>query len=378
MRVKTVNVVVIGAGLRSRNLVSRLLGHSRNNIRIIGVYDPDKVMCEEAIKQWNYPGVKICQSYLEAVQLPEAEWVMVFSPNVFHKEQILAAFDNNKHVFAEKPLAITIEDCLKISEAHRRSKLQFAIGLTLRYAPIYQKAKEILSSGVLGNIISINADENIACAHGGFIMTNWRRNRSHAGPYILEKCCHDLDLLNYFCESLPSKVAAFAGLDFFIPKNLPLRDQFGDKAFYAWVDRHRESNAFESDKSIEDTLVSIIEYRNKIKVVFQATMSNALPERRMYFSCTKGTMILELYGACLEYKTIGDENSLTFKFESDDHGGGDNFIMSNLYMAMTNHAKIQCGVSEGISSAIFALSIDQAARESKIVDIEPVWKKYKL
>lgn len=52
------------------------------------------------------------------------------------------------------------------------------------------------------------ADELLSPSHGGYIMRNWRRFREQSGPHLLEKCCHDIDILNWIVGSLPSKVAA--------------------------------------------------------------------------------------------------------------------------------------------------------------------------
>lgn len=73
--------------------------------------------------------------------------MMIFSPNAYHKEHILQAFAAGKHVFTEKPLATSIEDCQEIFEAYQKAGKLFATGFVLRYAPIYRKAYEILNSG---------------------------------------------------------------------------------------------------------------------------------------------------------------------------------------------------------------------------------------
>jgi hypothetical protein len=125
-----------------------------------------------------------------------------------------------------------------------------------------------------------------------------------------------------------------------------------------------------------DNQVAIFEYRNQIRVQFQCTMSNAMPSRRMYFSCTEGTMMLELYDRTLKYRLLGsdEENTLIFK-NSDGHGGGDNYIMKELFETMTAGVEPKCSGSEGLESAILALGIDKAARTGSIVDLEPVWKQ---
>ena len=125
-------------------------------------------------------GAKKCTSSLEAINTPGVEWVMVFSPNVYHKQHVLEAFEAGKHVFSEKPLATTIEDCQAIFDGHQKSGKLFATGFVLRYAPMYRKAKEILESGKLGKVMTIEANENITPSHtaasrGGGYGCIWHR-----------------------------------------------------------------------------------------------------------------------------------------------------------------------------------------------------------
>ena len=287
---RRIGVAVIGAGGRARGVVANLLRDSDGGVEVRSVYDPDPAMAADALDAWGSEGAA-CAGFEEAIAAPGVEWVMVFSPNAFHREQIEAAFAAGKHVFSEKPLATTIEDCEAIHRLHRESGLLFATGFVLRYAPLYRKVKEILDSGRLGLLVSIDANENITPAHGGYIMRNWRRLKRFAGPHILEKCCHDLDLLNWFCRDLPARVASFGGLDVFTPEHESLRAKYGEATFAAWPDPHAVESPFTSEKDLMDNQVSILEYRNGVRVMFQATMCNALPERRMYFSCVEGTMI---------------------------------------------------------------------------------------
>ena len=373
---KTIGIAVIGAGNRSRCVVGNLLRDSNNGVTLLSAYDPDREVLEGSIDLWHSRGVtQPCSGYEEAINTPGVEWVMIFSPNAFHKEHILAAFRAGKNVFSEKPLATTIPDCQEIFEAHRKSGKLFATGFVLRYSPLYRKAKEILDSGRLGYIIAIEANENIPPLHGSYIMCNWRRHTRLAGPHILEKCCHDLDLLNWFCGSLPTRVAGFGGRNFFLPANESLRRKYGEKIFQGWWDPHAIPSPFNDDTDLMDNSVSIAEYRNNIRLTFLASMHNAIPERRMYFSCSEGSMKLDLYTGKLFVKQLGAEGVTEIDIPGDGHGGGDSYIMKELYDSMTTGALPKCSGTEGHESAVFALALDEAARTGKVVDLEPIWKK---
>ena len=374
---RKVGVAVIACGSRSRGVVNNLLRDSGRNVEILAAYDPIDSIVDKAVDTWNVDKSKFrkCGSYMEAIRTPGVEWVMVFSPNAFHKEHILAAFAEGKHVFSEKPLATSIEDCQEIYDAHRKNGLLFATGFVLRYAPMYQKIKEFLSSGTFGKLLSIEANENIDPGHGGYIMRNWRRKTSLSGPHILEKCCHDLDLINWFCDSLPSKVHFIGARNVFRKENRFMEEKFGLEAFNNWGGHDQIETAFNDDNDLMDTSTGTALYRNGVQVSFSAGMCNAISERRMRFNCSEGTIILELYDRSIKYKRIGDDAVHVMSFAADGHGGGDYHIMKELWATMSQGVPPKCSGNEGLESAVFALGLDQSAREGKIVDLEEVWKK---
>ena len=67
-------------------------------------------------------------------------------------------------------------------------------------------------------MISMEFNETLGFNHGGFIMGDWRRLTENSGTHLLEKCCHDIDLVNWMLESIPVKVASFGGVNFFTKK----------------------------------------------------------------------------------------------------------------------------------------------------------------
>lgn len=375
MKQGKIQIAVIGCGNRSCTVVGNLLKDFRHEVEISTVYDPDLSECRHSLQEWDVSDAQITSGPEEAIHFPGIDWVMIFSPNAFHKEHILAAFAAKKHVFSEKPLAVSIEDCQEIYQAWLRSGVIFATGFVLRYGPIYRKVKELLDSGKFGRLLAIDGSEHITPSHGGYIMRNWRRHTKVAGPHILEKCCHDLDLINWFCGSLPSRVASFGGRMFFTSGNRYLEQKYGDSTFYTWRDPKAVKSAFDDDTDLMDTQVSIAEYRNGIKVSFSSSMANAIPERRLYFHCTEGSVMVELYHKLLQYRRLGEEAYSTLNIKTDGHGGGDAVIMKELFDTMKNGTAPKCGGSEGLESAVFALALDRAATTGEVVDLEPVWKK---
>lgn len=381
MNHKIFQVGVSGGG-RAAGVAGYLSEHE--GIQIRGGFDPqfpEKIRALLQVAQ-NPNGI-VYESYKQMLEDPQIDWVMVGPPNKYHCEQIVAAFQAGKNVFTEKPLALSIEECLAITKAQAESGRLLVMGFCMRYARLYSRAKEILESGRLGRIISIDANENINPGHGAYIMTNWRRYKEFGGPHILEKCSHDLDLMNWFTQSIPRRVAAFGGTDYFIPENQALLDK--EKSFRR-LESHWDSgtNPFTTEKTIEDNVVAILEYTNGARAQFQATLSNTLPERRMYFHCTEGNLIIEQYSATLRYQALGDPEPQTEQMgEFHDahlegyqqvHADGDRLIMKELAQSIRSGQPSGCGSHEGLLGSVTALMLDRARVEGRVLDLTEIWK----
>jgi len=374
MNTQEIGIAIIGAGLRSR--VARLLFPLDKNLKLKGIFDPDESRARERMESLGFPEARICSTAEEAIHLDGVDWVMVFSPNSCHAGHIMAALKAGKNVFTEKPMTTRIEDCEQIYRAFSESNRRLVTGFVLRYSPVYRKIKELLDAGAVGKIITIEADENLSVDLGSYIMCNWRRKRENAGPYILEKCCHDLDLLNWFIGALPVKTASFGGLNFYVPENEYLHEKH-KKQFHLIPDSHAVPSPFLADKDIVDNQVIILEYANGARATFHTTMSNPIPERRMYISGSEGTLILSQ--GKISLRRLGEEATRFYDLEiTDGHAGGDRVIMDELHKTMRDDEAPKSTGLQGLESTVVALCIDQAQRTNTIVDISGIWSRLGL
>lgn len=375
------SLAVIGAGLRPRQILGELLALGPH-VRIAAIHDPDRRAVATCLEQWHCPDALVAPTADAAIRHPDVNLVAVFSPNAFHAEHILAAFDAGKAVFSEKPLVTSLDDCRRVVRAQRETGLPFATGFVLRYAPLYRKVKELLDAGTIGRLIGIDANENLSPRHGAYIMCNWRRHTRLAGPHILEKCCHDLDLLNWFAGSVPRRIASFGGLDLFRPENSAYYRRFvhppDGKPVYqsTWETPRDGDNPFLTDKDLYDNQVAILEYRNHVRVQFQATMSNAIEERRMYLSGAEGTIIVEMFSGVIRVRRIDENRETAYRYETAwGHAGGDRVIMEDLHRMVMEGAEPKCSGREGLISTATALGIQRAAETGRIVDLDAFWEE---
>jgi predicted dehydrogenase len=374
---KEIGISVIGCGGMGMAIVKRLIARDpRLNVRTI--YDPSPDSVAKALETINTQP-RICATLQEAVGDPGVDWAMIASWNCFHKEQTIAAFQAGKHVFCQKPLATNVADCIAMQDAWRASGKMFNIGFTLRYAPHYRKLRQLLTEGVVGQIVSLEFNETLDFNHGGYIMGDWRRLQANAGTHLLEKCCHDIDLVNWMTGSLAVRVASFGGLDFFKPENAFHIDRIGPRAdgrpaYTTW--RTTGLNSFTSDKDIIDNQVAIVQYANGVRATFHTNCNSGIPERRMYIVGTEGAIRADLYAGTIHTKRIGFDTTIEDRSVSlsDGHGGGDDILAQELADSMLNGAPPSVGLDEGLKSALTCFAIDDAMVSGQVVDVMPYWQ----
>lgn len=374
---RPIRIGLIGAGIRLRDICKRLLAED-SRLQIGVVFDPDPVSVEHARKELG--GVWRQAESAEAVCADATiDWVMIGSWNCHHAAHAIEALKADKHVFCEKPLATTLEDCLRVRDAVRRTSRHFVFGLVLRYSPHYQFLRSLLSRGEVGRLTSFEFNETLTARHGAYINGNWRRRSQNAGSHILEKCCHDLDLANWMVDSLPTRVASFGGRSIFVPDNAVLHQQLaedGVSPFSTWTD-HLSLDPFTAGGDILDHQVIILEYANGVRATFHTSTASALPERRFYLLGTHGSIRADAYDGSVTWARIGQE-SLTQRFQSsrsNGHAGGDERMVKCLAATMLEGTAALAGIDEAIRSAVVAFSIDQAQASGEVVSLEATWAK---
>lgn len=315
---RSIGFAAIGVGGRLRGLVADLLATHSDKVHLTALCDNSSEALAIARKKLGFEGTTTV-NVDEAIATTGTEWVLVGSRNDLHAQQCMKAFAAGKHVFCEKPLATTIDDCIAIRAAQRRAGTKLMLGFVLRYHPLFRELHRIIEAGALGRIVSMEANETLDPGHGGYVMRNWRRLRRYSGPHVLEKGCHDMDLMQWLLDSLPTRVAAFGGCNIFVPENRELADQIAKEAgkpdlwtsWGAWEDL----DPFTSDKDIDDNLVAILEYRNGTRATWHQNACDEMRPRGMHMCGLKATVDLDLRKNKLDILPIGQENRLPVNIE---------------------------------------------------------------
>jgi predicted dehydrogenase len=218
-----VEAVLIGAGHRGRHTFGAFARRRPERLRFVAVAEPDAGR-RDAFAAEHGLGAACCHDDWRALlaAAPAAQAAVVATGDTLHVEPALAALAAGYHVLLEKPIAPTPAECVRVVEAAEASGRILQIGHVLRFTAFYEKVKEILASGVLGELSTIDMKEHVAYWHFTHSYVRGKfRSRAVAAPVVLAKTCHDLDLLCWFAERAPRRAASFGSLGHFRAESAP-------------------------------------------------------------------------------------------------------------------------------------------------------------
>lgn len=375
-------VAIVGLGFRLGYL-GRILSQIDPDFEIVGYVDPAPAGMAALAEHGISAGT--------AYDAPEAliagerfDLLMIGSPNHLHLEHIRVGLEAGLTVFTEKPIVISIEESYALAELlakHGHDKL--LVGLVLRYSPLYRDLKRAQAEGKLGEVVSIEASEHIQPYHGAFFMRDWRRYGRYAGSFMLEKCCHDLDLYNGVVGTRPRFVASFGGRKSFVPSNAPQGQGVNDLEVYhrkpsGWMGSDK---VFDSDGDIVDYQTAIVEYENGASMTFHTNLNVPDEFRRFCIIGSKGMAegdfvrgFMDIHDARTNERLVGN----TYKTPSADshHYGADEQMAEDVLAFVERGLPQPVSAIDALEAGILALAMDEARLSRKVVDLKPVWERF--
>ncbi|KKB79349.1 oxidoreductase [Devosia limi DSM 17137] len=374
-------VGIIGLGYRLGYL-ARVFSAARDDFTIVGYVDPDPAGLPYAQEH----GVSVGTAFdsLEAMlDSEDLDLLMVGSPNHLHLEHIRIGLDRGMKIFTEKPVVTTIEETMALAELIAEyGSDNLMVGLVLRYAPLYVDLRKAQAEGLLGDVTSIEASEHIPPYHGAFFMRDWRRYERYSGSFMLEKCCHDLDLYNGVMGSRPQYVSSFGGRRTFIPANAPQNLGINDMEVY-----HRKPSGwqgsdkvFDSDGDIIDFQTAMVQYANGAALTFHTNLNVPDDFRRFAVMGVKGMAegdFIRNFMRVTDSRTGDRLIDTTYKTsELSQHYGADEQMAEDILKHMIEGVPLPVSVVDALEAGLLALTMDQAMRTRTVVDMTPIWQRF--
>ncbi len=170
-----------------------------DNFELSAVVDPLPERLAEAERKFSR--IKAYGNMDDMFRELPLDLVVIASPTLFHKDQILQAFANNCDVFCDKPLAVSLEEVEQIISAMKKSRRKLMVYQPHRITPLAYSANEILKSGKLGKIFLIKRAMTL------FDHRNdWQAFRKYGGGVLINHGAHIIDQLLYLCNTTVTEV----------------------------------------------------------------------------------------------------------------------------------------------------------------------------
>lgn len=367
---KVYRTALIGCGCRGVGLAARAKEYVR--FQIVAVADPLEKNRAAAKKELNQPGLKEFEDYKALLKWNEFDVAIIASPDFAHEEQAVACMKAGKDLILEKPIAISIEGGKRVVETAKKYKRVVIVGFVLRYAPLYAKAKELVDKGMIGDLKTIWVLHSVGSGSDWYFH-DWHGTFKNTSGLLLQKGSHDLDIINWFANSLARSVAAIGSRDVFggnkpntltcpecgeqftcpesLPKNQP-----------------RVQCALRKEVDCLDNHLVLLQYANGVKVSYNECHYTPDDNREYVFIGTKGKLTLDDSAGKLFIRlrhSARQKDYIEYAPGGLDggHGGGDPRLFIDLLNCLDHRKQPLAGVHAGLEAIRLGLLAHESIRQ---------------
>lgn len=144
--------------------------------------------------------------------------VIVTSKDATHDQYICRAMELGCDVITEKPMTTDEHKCQRILDTQKRTGRKVTVTFNYRYSPPRTQIKDLLMSGIIGNVVSVDFHWMLDTRHGADYFRRWHRNKANSGGLLVHKATHHFDLVNWWLSDVPERVYAEGARNFYRPE----------------------------------------------------------------------------------------------------------------------------------------------------------------
>jgi len=421
----------VGCGGRSYNFMEPIYREYADSSEIVALCDVSSVrMAERNRRLAKDFGIETLPEYHavdfeKMVRETRPDTIMVISKDSTHHEFIIKALELGCDVITEKPLTIDTPKANAILEAARKHpERSIRVAFNYRWIPGCTKVKELLASGCIGNLISVNLEYLLNTSHGADYFRRWHSYQAECGGLLVHKSTHHFDLVNWWVDSVPEEVFSFSDLAFYGRENairrgdahlttyprytghpeaandpfaLDLEKNENLKGLYRQAEDEtgyiRDMNVFRDGITTWDSMAVLVRYRSGVKLTYSLDAFSPREGKRVTFNGDRGRLEYTSFGGA-HIISGGTEEELAAEQEKDKgehsikiyphfknpytvevptakggHGGGDRLLHEQIFSPKA--PEDTWGRSAGVEQGLASIMVGIAANES-VLSGQPV------
>ena len=397
---------IVGTGVRAIGMWGRpILRDYPDLVEMVGLCDINPLRVEVAKKQMG----AACPTFTDfddMLNKAKPDVVMVTTVDAFHSHYLVRAMERGIDVMTEKPMVIDEAQCRAVLDAEKRTGKKIVVTHNYRYAPKHQKIKELLMSGEIGKLTSVDFTWFLDTTHGADYFRRWHRLRAKSGSLWVHKASHHFDLINWWIDAEPVQVSALGSLVNY-GKAGPFRHTncrtcpHQSNCSYYWditkspnlvalyndcesADGYqRDGCVFKEDIDIFDTMNAVVHYTNGVNMSYSVNTFMPVEGYYLAFNGTKGRLEIRDYEkqawdpgedtSIYVIKNFGPRVKVDVANETEGHGGGDQRLRDLIFKKIDAPAHMRlpdsrAGAMSCLTGIAARKSIDEG-RPIKIADL---------
>ena len=404
-----VTFAVVGLGGRASAYLAALREFYPDGHAVVAVADPDPKKRLRAAQEYAVPESGLFETDLELMEQPRlADVAIVGTQDALHYRETVALLEKGYDIILEKPISTKMDELLDLRRrAAAYPNQMVAVCHVLRHTAFFSRIRQIIESGKLGRVVTIQHNENIGYYHfaHSYVRGPWKCADT-SGPLAITKSCHDMDILLWLSGQRCTRVSSFGSLHHFdaahAPQDAPLRctdgcphsvvcpydagkiyltDNVGWPTEMLTTDLSREGRlkalregpygrcVYHCDNDVVDRQVVNLEFDNGAVASFTMTAFTTDMARQLKVCGTKGQITADMNANTVSLHRFGESGPREITLETPPqtnnygHGGGDYYLMRDFVRA------IQSGGDGNLSSARVSLQshlICFAAERSRV------------
>ena len=383
---------IVGVGSRSRFYQGAIQTTYADYSELVGFCDVNEGRLKLAqARSFEYqqtkPPVYDAGDFDRRIAETKPDIVIVTTVDGFHHEYIIRGMELGCDVLTEKPMTTTAEKCQRIIDTQRKTGRHCRVGFNYRYSPPRTQVKDLLMSGVIGDLLSVDFHWLLNTHHGADYFRRWHSQKKFSGGLMVHKATHHFDLVNWWLSAIPVSVYATGKREYYTPEmakriglnshhdrchtcpekkkcgfELDLSASESLKTLYLNCEQYdgyfRDRCVFRPGIDIEDTMNVLVTYDNNVTLCYSLNAFNAWEGYHIVFNGTKGriehtirekiyisgteseqggilgggvtTRVIPLRGSGEEVEPWSGEGG---------HGGGDSLLLDDLFLPKTQRDK---------------------------------------
>ena len=407
---QTVKTAIIGVGARGGETYGKYINECSDRYKIVALCDINQSKLDKYSEIFKISKENCFIDENEFFSRKRADLIVIATLDREHVRVALRAIETGyKYILLEKPISDDMGELKALSVAAEKNGVMIMVCHVLRYTAAIRKIKEVLDSGVIGRLITIDSLEQVAYWHyaHSYVRGNWR-NGEDTTPMIMAKCCHDLDLMQYFAGAKAKTINSVGDLTYFKKENKPsgasdrcITCKYVDECAYSakriYIDSWKKNGEKDewpinvlSDKKLSVEILTeclnsgrygecVFSGKNDVvdRQIVTTVFDNGVIANLKMMAFTKGGgRIMKFFGTVgeIHYDEAADIISVrpfagdTVEYKVSEltsdltgHGGGDHRMIDALYDAITgNGGAVDTSLENSIESHKMALAAEKS------------------